>query len=204
MPCPDKNSGARNPFLYIVFMQLQCWSLYTKLTVFRDRTCFLGCSFLGPMKALHNATPMEIPQSCCYLISIGNRLSYFHGGKEVLWELHKLCVESSHKNSTYVYTHHNWLLWLQASFNFIVFFKMVVSYFPSNVRLCSLICSSSSSNVKRVIDTLRWSLLVLKPSWAKTFCVLTTMIKLKHPPPSLFSLSVIVHYAKSAGFLLYL
>ena len=88
---------------------------------------------------------------------------------------------------------------------FYCFFKMVVSYFPSNVRLCSLICSSSSSNVKRVIDTLRWSLLVLKPSWAKTFCVLTTMIKLKHPPPSLFSLSVIVHYAKSAvGFLLYL
>ena len=162
--------------------------------------------FMKALKALHNATPMEIPQSCCYLISIGNRLSYFHGGKEVLWELHKLCVESSHKNSTYVYTHHNWLLWLQASFNFIVFSKWWSHIFlRSNVRLCSLICSSSSSNVKRVIDTLRWSLLVLKPSWAKTFWALTTMIKLKHPPPSLFSLSVIVHYAKSAvGFLLYL
>ena len=101
MPCPDKNPGARNPFMFIVFMQLQCWNSYTELITFRGRTCFHGCSCLGPMKALHNATPMEIPQSCCYLIYMGIRLSYFHGGKEVLWGQHKLCVESSHKNSSY-------------------------------------------------------------------------------------------------------
>ena len=131
------------------------------------------------------------------LISMEGKKSYGSCTSCVLRVPTRTAHMSTHTTTDYSdFKHHSILLF---------FFKMVVSYFPSNVRLCSLICSSSSSNVKRVIDTLRWSLLVLKPSWAKTFCVLTTMIKLKHPPPSLFSLSVIVHYAKSAvGFLLYL
>ena len=85
MPCPDKNPRARNPFMFIVFMQLQCWNSYTELITFRGRTCFHGCSCLGPWKHYIMELPWKYHSPAATLFTWELGCLIFMEGKKSYW-----------------------------------------------------------------------------------------------------------------------
>ena len=137
MPCPDKNSVARNPFMFIGFMQLQCWSSWKH---WKHYIMQLPWKYHSPA-----ATLFTWELGC--LIFMEGKKSYGGSTSCVL----RVPTRTVATVGQHICLHTPQLITLTWIIQFYCFLKMVVSCFPSNAGLCSLICSTSSSSSSRVV-----------------------------------------------------